>query len=52
MKYYNLYKTLININNIFCYIAIFDSIRQKSIDACDIRVYNVNVPNKRYKKLN
>ena len=50
MNYYNLHKTLININNIFCDIAIFDIMQQKNIDVCDIRVYNVNVPNKRYKK--
>lgn len=32
MNYYNLHKTLININSIFCYIAIFDNMQQKTID--------------------
>ena len=32
MNYYILYKTLIYINNIFCDIAIFDNMRQKTID--------------------
>ena len=45
MNYDNLHKTLININSIFCDIAIFDNMRQKTIDACGIWVYYVNVLN-------
>ena len=45
MNYYILYKTLIYIDNIFCYIAIFDNMQQKIIDDIRIRVYNVNVLN-------
>ena len=51
MNYYNLYKTLININSIFCDIAIFDNMQQKIIDVCDIRVYYVNVLSNSTKKL-
>ena len=51
MNYYNLHKTLININSIFCDIAIFDNMRQKSIDDILIWVYNVNVLNNSTKKL-
>ena len=45
MNYYNLHKTLINIDNIFCDSAIFDSIQQKSIDDMQYWVYYVNVLN-------
>ena len=36
MNYYNLHKTQAYINNIFCYIAIFDNKRQKTIDDISI----------------
>ena len=52
MNYYNLHKTLININSIFCDIAIFDNMQQKSIDDIRIWVYNVNVLNNSTKKQN
>ena len=45
MNYYNLHKTLINIYSIFCDIAIFDNMQQKSIDDMQYWVYYVNVLN-------